>query len=129
MEAKDSMVALLQAWIKELAREAFQESARDYMIPPSSKDDASTKLREQLALIKSKERVTVKEAALLLSCSESHVRKLVRLAHKGKSRRPIPFVDMEGVTVFPLRDLLGWASPQQQPQGNQDKNVIRKKAA
>jgi hypothetical protein len=129
MEMKDNFVTLLQAWIKETAREVFQEFAHDFMAQHGSSDDAPGKLREQLALIKSKERVTVKEAALLLSCSESHVRKLVKLALKGKSRRPIPSVDMEGVTVFPLHDLLEWASPQQQPQAIQDKNIQRKKAA
>lgn len=123
------LVALLHLRIKEIAREAFQEFAWDYMAPPSSTEDAAGKLREQLAMIMVKERVTIKEAALLLSCSESHVRKLVKLALKGKSRRPIPSVDMEGVTVFPLSDLLAWASPQPQPQAIQDKNMPRRKAA
>ena len=123
------IVALLLARIREIAREVFQEFARDDLAQSCSTDAAPRKLREQLALIKSKERVTVKEAALLLSCSESHVRKLVKLAHKGKSRRPIPSVDMEGVTVFPLLDLLEWASPQQHLQAAQDKNIQRKKAA
>ena len=81
-------------------------------------------------MIKAKEHITVKETALLLSCSESHIRKLVKLALKGKSRRrPIPFVDLEGVTVFPLADLLEWASPQQQSQIIHDKQAIRNKAA
>jgi hypothetical protein len=127
MEANDNLVKLLRSWIKEIAREAFQEFAGEHADRSDSTDGAPAKLREQLALIKSKERVTVKEAALLLSCSESHVRKLVKLALKGKSRRPIPSVDMDGVTVFPLRDLLEWASPQ--PQAIQEKNAIRKKAA
>jgi hypothetical protein len=100
--------------MKEIAREIFQEVARDYAVQSRTTDNGAAKLREQLALIKAKEHVTVKEAALLLSCSESHIRKLVKLARKGKSRRPIPFVDMEGVTVFSLRDLLDWASPERQ---------------
>lgn len=103
--------ALLSERMRDIAREVFQEVAHDYLGGSGVTEGAPAKLREQLALIKSKERVTVKEAALLLSCSESHVRKLVRLARKGKSRRPIPSVDMEGVTVFPLNDLLEWASP------------------
>jgi hypothetical protein len=86
-------------------------------------------LREQLALIKAKEHVTVKEAALLLSCSESHIRKLVARTRKGKTRRPIPFVDMEGLTVFPLGILLAWASPQIHPQATQKEHAIKNKAA
>lgn len=122
-------IAILRAGIKEIARETFQEFARDYMVAPGPEDDVARKLREQLALIKSKEHVTIKEAALLLSCSDSHIRKLVKLALRGKSRRPIPYVDMPGVTVFPLRDLLEWASPHSQPQAIQDTNTPRKKAA
>lgn len=121
-------VVLLSARMKQIAEEVFKEMSQDYIGQSRVTEDASAKLREQLALIKAKERVTVKEAALLLSCSESHIRKLVKLALKGKSRRPIPFVNLEGVTVFPLLALLEWASPQQ-PQVIQDEQVIRNKAA
>lgn len=107
--------ALLSERMKEIAREAVREFVHDHMASPLLTEDASVKLREQLALIKAKEHVTIKEAALLLSCSESHLRKLVRTSRKGKSPSPIPFVDMEGVTVFPLSDLLGWATPKLQP--------------
>jgi hypothetical protein len=102
-------LVLLDARIEEIARAVFFEFANKASAQPS--DDAPAKLRQQIALIKAKEHVTVKEAALLLSCSESHIRKLVMLARKGKTRRPIPYVDMEGVTVFPRESLLNWASP------------------
>ena len=104
-------LVLLDARIEEIARAVFFEF--DGTNKPSAEpiDDAPAKLRQQLALIKAKEHVTVKEAALLLSCSESHIRKLVMLARKGKTRRPIPYVDMEGLTIFPRESLLNWASP------------------
>lgn len=104
-------LVLLDARIEEIARAVFFEfdGANKALAEPI--DDAPAKLRQQLALIKAKEHVTVKEAALLLSCSESHIRKLVMLARKGKTRRPIPYVDMEGVTIFPRESLLNWASP------------------
>jgi hypothetical protein len=123
------LIALLIERLKEIAREAVREIAPDRLKGEEEGYCAAAKLREQIAFIKAKEHVTIKEAALLLSCSESHVRKLVKLALKGKSRRPIPSVDMEGVTVFPLSDLLAWASPQPQPQAIQDKNMPRRKAA
>src|SRR5947209_929681 len=103
------LAMLLSERMKEIACEVFQKIVPDYLGRASASDDAPTKLRAQLALIKAKEHVTVKEAALFLSCSESHVRKLVKLARRGKSHRPIPFVDLEGVTVFPLRELSEWA--------------------
>ncbi len=108
----EEILVLLDARIEEIARKVFLEcdgTSRASAEPTTN--DAPAKLREQLALIKAKEHVTVKEAALLLSCSESHIRKLVMLARKGKSRRPVPYFDMEGVTIFPRESLLNWASP------------------
>ena len=104
-------LVLLDARIEEIARAVFFEFDGVNKASAEPIDDAPAKLRQQLALIKAKEHVTVKEAALLLSCSESHIRKLVMLARKGKTRRPIPYVDMEGVTIFPRESLLNWASP------------------
>ena len=104
-------LTLLDARIEEIARAVFFEFDVANKASAELFDDAAAKLRQQLALIKAKEHVTVKEAALLLSCSESHIRKLVMLARKGKTRRPIPYVDMEGLTIFPRESLLNWASP------------------
>ncbi len=108
-------LVLLDARIEEIARAVFLEcNARMASAQPS--DDAAAKLRGQLALVKAKEHVTVKEAALLLSCSESHIRKLVMLARKGKTRRPVPYIDLEGVIIFPREILLDWASAKSQIQ-------------
>ena len=104
-------LVLLDARIEEIARAVFFACEGSDKASAEPFDDASAKVREQIAFIKAKEHVTVKEAALLFSCSESHIRKLVMLARKGKTRRPIPYVDMEGVTVFPRESLLNWASP------------------
>lgn len=104
-------LVLLDARIEEIARAVVLECDGASKASAQPSDDAPAKLREQLALIKAKEHVTVKEAALLLSCSESHIRKLVMLSRKGKTRRPVPFVDIEGVTIFPRESLLNWASP------------------
>lgn len=109
-------LVLLDARIEEIARAVFLECDGNRKASAHPSDDAPAKLREQIAFIKAKEHVTVKEAALLLSCSESHIRKLVMLARKGKTRRPVPYVDMEGVTVFPRETLLNWARPTPQIQ-------------
>lgn len=110
------LLVLLDARIEEIARAVFFECEGASKASAEPANDAPAKLREQLALIKVKEHVTVKEAALLLSCSESHIRKLVMLARKGKTRRPIPYIDMEGVTIFPRESLLDWARPTSQIQ-------------
>jgi len=116
--SEQEFAAVLSRRMRAIAREVFQEAAHDYLGQSHAADDAAARLREQIALIKAKENITIKEAALLLSCSESHIRKLINLALKGKSRRPIPSVPMEGVTVLPLRDLLDWASPKPQSEGS-----------
>jgi hypothetical protein len=105
-------LALLDARIEEISRAVFLECDDDVKAPAQPSDDAPAKLREQLAIIKAKEHITVREAALLMSCSDSHSRKLVMLARKRKTARPIPFVELEGMTVFPLGELLNWAKPQ-----------------
>src|SRR5258708_34664800 len=107
-------LGLLDKRIAEIAGQVFDETFRKQVSEPH--DDVSAKLREQLTFIKAKEHITVREAALLMSCSESHIRKLVMLARKRKSHRPIPFVDMEGVTIFPRESLLDWARPASQIQ-------------
>lgn len=111
METNQNILALLDERIEEIARAVFLECDGNGKPLAQASDDAPAKLRDQLALIKAKEHVTVKEAALLLSCSQSHIRKLVMLARKGKTRRPVPYVDIEGVTIFPRESLLDWARP------------------
>lgn len=108
----EELLNLLDQRISQIARAIFCELIEHNTVTSNRDDDRSDKLREQLKVIKAKEHITVKEAALLLSCSDSHIRKLVVLARKRKTARPIPFVELEGVTVFPLVDLVNWAKPQ-----------------
>ena len=93
----------------EISRAVFHEAFINDAAAKQLPDEPVAKLREELAFIKAKEHITVREAALLMSCSDSHIRKLVILARKRKTPRPIPFVDLEGVTVFPVITLLEWA--------------------
>jgi hypothetical protein len=116
MLTNQNILALLDERIAEIARTVFLECDGNGKASAHSSDDASAKLREQIAFIKAKEHVTVKKAALLLSCSESHIRKLVMLARKGKTRRPVPYIDLEGVIIFPREILLDWASAKSQIQ-------------
>jgi hypothetical protein len=115
MKNQDLLV-ILDERITQIARAIVQEAIANGIAPVQPSDDRSVKLREQLAFIKAKEHVTVKEAALLLSCSESHIRKLVMLARKGKTRRPVPYIDLEGLIIFPREILLDWASAKSQIQ-------------
>jgi hypothetical protein len=71
----EEILTLLDERIKQIARSVFVECFAEARASAPSSDDKSAKLREQFALIKAKEQLTVKEVALLVSCSESDIRK------------------------------------------------------
>lgn len=77
--------------------------------PSEAHDNEAVRLKAQLQLITAKEFLTINEAALLLSCSASHVRNLIKKARQRKSKRPIPFRDLDGVIVFQRVELLAWS--------------------
>ena len=84
----------------------------------TGRSHAHTSLRDDLERIKAKEFISTREAHLLLGCSDGHIRNLVDKARMGKASHPIPFLDLDGVTVFPLTKLLEWAErPKRKPRG------------
>jgi hypothetical protein len=95
---KDPLVALLKTVVKDAVREVLTETA------PRPADDVAGKL----AGINSKPYITVPEAQLLLGCSDSLLYKHIKDARRGKTERPIPFLDI-GIYIFPREPLLSWA--------------------
>ena len=69
--------------------------------------DEETALK--IAKINAKPRITIPEAALLLGCSTSHFYTKITAAKKGKTKHPIPFLDLDGVYVLPREELIAWA--------------------
>ena len=98
------LLAALGACVKEAAAEAVREECRAFA-------EADPALAARLAGINAKIYVTVPEAALLLGCSDSHLYKLINEAERGKRKRPIPYLDLDGVKVLPRLPLLDWAKP------------------
>ena len=113
-EVKDDLLGSLDERIRRISREVLVEhQAREPQSGNSSiADSEDEKLAVTLRRIMAKEFVSIKETALLLNCSDGHIRNLVGKAQKGKASHPIPFLDLDGVTVFPRVKLLEWA---QQP--------------
>lgn len=99
MNNQDILV-ILDERITEIARAIVQETIANSIAPVQLSDNRSVKPRTAV-VHKGEGTRNRKEAALLLSCSKSHIRKLVMLARKGKTRRPVPYIDLEGVTIFP----------------------------
>jgi hypothetical protein len=102
-EVKDDLLGSLDERIRRISKEVLLEhQAREQQSGNSSiADSEDEKLAVTLRRIMAKEFVSIKETALLLNCSDGHIRNLVGKAQKGKASHPIPFLDLDGVTVFP----------------------------
>lgn len=108
------ILALLDERMRKIAQEVLESSDGARQLPRPDRD--GEEFRARLARVMAKEFVSVGEAALLLSCSDGHIRNLMRKAKKGEARCPIPFRDLDGVAVFKLDELLAWsAQPKQKP--------------
>jgi len=110
-EVKDIFVLAFEERMRAIAREVFAEQVRQEQRAAVSLvgDPEAHGLREALKKIRAKDFITIREAHVLLGCSDGHIRNLVDKARKGKAAHPIPFLDLDGVTVFPLAKLLEWA--------------------
>lgn len=103
-EAVAAFIEGLGDKVQESVAEAVRQERRAFV-------EAEPELCKKLAEINAKVNVTVPEAALLLGCSHSHLYKLIKEAERGRSKRPIPYLDLDGVKVLPREQLLGWARP------------------
>jgi hypothetical protein len=99
----------LEEQIERIAEKVFERMFEARTRVPKEAWEKSERDRARLALLMSKRYVTVAEAAFLLGCSDGHVRNLVGKAKKRATPYPVPFLDLDGVTVFPLDKLLEWA--------------------
>lgn len=99
----------LDSYFRGLAREeaerVFEVKGKTLV---SHEDAQADDHRRCLSRILAKKYVSIGEVALLLNCSDSYVRKLVKRAQKKESRHPIPFTDLDGHIVFELSKLLEW---------------------
>ena len=104
---QEDLMSLLDERIRRIAKEVLQSQLAS--VTPRTVDHKSEQITEIQQQIMAKEFVSIKEVALLLNCSDGHVRNLVNKAQRGKASNPIPFLDLDGVTVFPRVKLLEWA--------------------
>ena len=71
-------------------------------------EDESSKLKERLHRIMTKEFISAKDAALLLNCSERHIHNLVDRARRQIGEHPIPFRKVGETTTFLRTELIEW---------------------
>ena len=102
------VIQLPETFIDEIVEQVKQKLQLDFPLPEQP-DEQVLEMRRKLALIQEKKHISVAEAALLLNCSDGHIRNLVERAKKKHSKRPIPFRNFDGVIAFDRVALLAWA--------------------
>jgi hypothetical protein len=110
-ENKDDLVTLLDERIRRISKEVATEVLGKAPQPSDifTIDMEAANVQQALQRIMIKEFISIREAHLLLGCSDGHIRNLVDKARKKKTSHPIPFLDLDGVTVFQRVKLLEWA--------------------
>jgi hypothetical protein len=105
----DPLIQELEAIAERVFDRKFAEVSRGPQEVSGITPDAMA-LSDRLARIKAKDFISIGEAASLRNCSDGHVRNLVGKARKRQTKQPIPFTDLDGVTVFNRVALLEWAN-------------------
>ena len=110
------MLVLLDERIKRISKEVAAEliGQPSQSSDPLIGDIEAANIQKALQRIMVKEFISIREAHLLLCCSDGHIRNLVDKARKKKTSHPIPFLDLDGVTVFQRVKLLEWAEQPKQ---------------
>jgi len=98
----EEILNLLDQRISQIAHAVFHELIERQRVKLDCADDKSAKLREQLTFIKAKEHITVREAALLMSCSDSHSQACDARSQK-KNRPAHPICRAGGNDCVPTR--------------------------
>src|ERR1041385_4793373 len=94
----DLLSQLYEGMIEKALRRVLAE--RNALFPA-----VDAELAGQVARINAKPNITVSEASLLLNCSDSHLYAKIKEAKKKTTSYPIPFLDLDGVYVFPRERL------------------------
>ena len=103
-----SLIQEVEQICERVCKQVLEERAESLPATPEQNAEALD-LRRRLAQINAKENLSKKEAALLLGCSEGHLRNLVAKSRKKQTRHPIPFNDLDGPVSFNREALLTWA--------------------
>jgi len=116
IEGQDDLLVLLDERIRRISKEVAAElvSQPNQSSDPLIEDVEAANTQKALQRIMVKEFISIREAHLLLCCSDGHIRNLVDKARKKKTSHPIPFLDLDGVTVFHRVKLLEWAEQPKQ---------------
>ena len=93
IETKDNFLALLDERIRRISKEVSAELVGQpgQSSDPLIEDIEAANIQKALQRIMVKEFISIREAHLLLCCSDGHIRNLVDKARKNKTSLAIPF--------------------------------------
>jgi hypothetical protein len=100
--------------IEELSERVKQKLFIEGPRPNERLDSDALEFQRRLSRINAKQNISTQEASVLLNCSDGHIRNLVKKAKHKRTRQPIPFLDLDGLTTFDREELLAWS---RQPKG------------
>lgn len=104
----EQLLNIVTSELTDIARKQA-EDVFDEHFPGLSKKTVDVKDKSEIiTAIYAKPLWSVAEAALVLPCSENHLRNLIEKALKGDEDNPIPFIDIAGVYGFERDKLLEW---------------------
>jgi predicted DNA-binding protein (UPF0251 family) len=118
-------IELSEPSLDEIAARVKQKLVVDAPQSCEQLDPVKMQYQLRLARILVKENISIQEAALLLNCSDGHLRNLIKKAKHKRTSHPIPFNDLDGVFTFNREELTKWSrEPKQRPP--KDKSEVQK---
>lgn len=110
-------------FIEELSERVRQKMLTEERQHHESLDSDALEFQHKLSRINAKQNISIQEAALLLNCSDGHIRNLVKKAKYKRTSHPIPFLDLDGVITFDREELLAWSRRPKERAKNGNKKV------
>jgi hypothetical protein len=102
-------IELPEKFIEELSERVRQKLLTEERQHHERLDSDALEFQHKLSRINAKQNISIQEAAVLLNRSDGHIRNLVKKAKHKRTRHPIPFLDLDGVTTFDREELLAWS--------------------
>lgn len=124
-EKNTDLLTSLDERMRGIALKVMMEQ-ESFQKPIAAESAEAVEVRARLQIIMAKEFISVPEAALLLNCSDSHIRNLIQKAMSGRAEHPIPYNDLDGVQTLHRPSLLTWA---QTPKGARPRRKDKLKIA
>jgi hypothetical protein len=117
------LIELPERLIDELSELVRQKLVIEELRTDERLDPDVLEFQRRLSRINAKQSISIQEAAVLLNCSDGHIRNLIKKAKHHRTRHPIPFLDLDGVITFDREELMAWSRQPKERAKNGQKKV------